>query len=324
MSVVQCQLCPKACVIPLGASGDCRIRVNMDGRLRAVTYGYPSAIHIDPIEKKPMNHFLPGSRSFSIATVGCNLHCKFCQNWDLSQRNPEEADAVPLPPEAVSVAARQYNCQSVAYTYSDPSVFYEYALDSAMQCRAASLRNVMVTAGYLNDAPLRELYRHVDGANIDLKAFSDAFYRDVCGASLAPVLHALVTTKAMGVIVEVTNLLIPTLNDDDLAIRNLCRWIAENMGRETPLHFSRFEPQYRLRHLPPTPAETLSRARDIALAEGLHYVYVGNLLLADAGTTRCPRCARELVRRTGYVVELNRIENGRCPGCHQEIYGLWN
>ena len=324
MQTVQCQLCPKACVIPPGAGGDCRIRVNTDGRLRAVTYGFPSAVHVDPIEKKPLNHFLPSSRVFSIATVGCNLHCLNCQNWDLSQCDPVDADAVRLPPAMLPAAARQYDCISVAYTYSDPSVYYEYALDSAIRCHEAGLRNVLVTAGYLNDAPLRELYGHADAANIDLKGMTEAFYRDVCGATLAPVLHALVLCKSLGVHLEVTNLLIPTLNDSDADILRLCRWVVENLGRDTPLHFSRFYPQYRMRHLPPTPAATLDRAREIAVVEGLHYVYIGNLLANDAGVTRCPGCGDVLVSRVGYTVETNRVTDGRCPRCRTEIMGVWN
>lgn len=324
VTAVQCQICPKACLIQPGECGDCRIRVNFEGRLRAVTYGYPSAMHIDPIEKKPMNHFLPGSAVFSIATVGCNLHCRNCQNWDLSQRDPADAEAFPLPPERIPEAARQNGCACVAYTYSDPSAYYEYALDSSIRCREAGLQNILVTAGYLNEAPARELYRHAAGVTIDVKAMSEEFYRDVCNATLAPVLRTLVLAKSLGVILEVSNLLIPTLNDRDEDIRSLCRWMVENLGRETPLHFLRFHPQYRMRHLPPTPASSLSRARDLARAEGLHFVYVGNLLAADAGTTRCPNCRAELVRRTGYAVDVNRLVRGRCPDCQTEIYGKWN
>ena len=321
---MRCQLCPKECLVRPGESGDCRIRINIDGRLHAVTYGHPSAVHVDPVEKKPMYHFQPGSRVFSLATVGCNLHCKNCQNWELSQCDPVDAEAVALSPEQIPAAARHYGCTGVAYTYSDPSVYYEYALDSALRCHAEGLANVMVTAGYLNEAPVRELYRHVDGATVDLKAFSEAFYRDVCGATLAPVLRALVLIKSLGVTLEISNLVIPTLNDDDDQLRPLCRWVVENLGRETPLHFLRFHPQYRMRHLPPTPAETLRRAHEIATAEGLHFVYIGNLLAPDAGATRCPSCHGVLVRRTGWVVKMNRIANGCCPDCRTEIYGRWN
>jgi pyruvate formate lyase activating enzyme len=320
---VRCEICPKECVIGPGQSGDCRIRVNIDGKVRAVTYGYPSAVHVDPIEKKPMNHFLPGSTTFSLATVGCNLHCKNCQNWDLSQRNPEDAEASYLPPERVPALAAQYGCTSVAYTYTDPVVYYEYALDSCIRVREAGLKNVLVTAGYINEKPMRELYAHVDGATIDLKGITEEIYREVCGATLKPVLNTLVAAKSMGVAVEVSNLLIPTLNDSDDAIGALCRWVKENMGWETPFHFLGFYPQYRMQHLPPTSAETLGRARDIALAAGLKYVYVGNVLLDGAGDTLCPSCRRLLMRRVGHQLVQNRVADGRCPDCGAEVYGLW-
>lgn len=321
---VQCRLCPKACVIRPGQSGDCRIRVNLDGRLVAVTYGHPCAVHVDPIEKKPLFHFLPGTASFSLATVGCNLHCKNCQNWEISQQNPETSTAVALPPEAVPKLAREYGCASVSYTYTEPIAYYEYTRDCAVRCRAQGLRNVLVTAGYVNREPWKALCQHVDAANIDLKAFSDRFYREVCDATLAPVLDALVTARETGVLVEVTNLVIPTLNDRDDDFRPLCRWVKENLGADTPLHFSRFFPHYQMRHLPPTPLETLLRARQIAEAEGLHYVYIGNILTPDAGNTRCPNCRRLLVARRGFAVLENAIRDGRCPDCGKEIYGVWS
>ena len=219
--------------------------------------------------------------------------------------------------------ARRYQCQSVAYTYTDPVVYYEYALDAARKVREQGLKNVLVTAGYINEDPWRELCRVTDAANIDLKALSDRFYQDICSATLAPVLRALETARAMGVEVEVTNLVIPTLNDHDDDIKALCRWVVENMGKDTPLHFSRFFPQYRLRNLPPTPSETLSRARDIARSEGLYYVYIGNLLEKDGGTTFCPSCGRVLIRRKGYTILENVVTHGGCPYCEQVIYGVW-
>jgi pyruvate formate lyase activating enzyme len=320
---VQCDLCPKLCVIKPGESGDCRIRVNMEGKLVAVTYGFPSTAHVDPIEKKPLNHFLPGTTIFSIATVGCNLHCKNCQNWEISQQDPEEAVAFPLAPAEVVAQAKRQECISVAYTYTDPSAYYEYTLDSCIQAREAGLRNVLVSAGYLNEPPLRELCKFVDAATIDLKAISDRFYREICGATLAPVLNYLVVSKAMGVHVETSNLLIPTLNDKDEEIEALCRWIKENLGSETPLHFLRFFPQYRMRHIPPTPASTLTKAREIAMAVGLDYVYIGNLLEADSSTTKCPSCKRILIRRVGHQVLENHLADGACPDCKRKIYGVW-
>jgi len=298
--------------------------VNIDGKLRAVTYGFPSAVHVDPIEKKPLNHFLPGSTSFSIATVGCNMHCKNCQNWEISQQDPEDSTATPLAPDAIPAVAARYGCRSVSYTYTEPVAYYEYALDGCVKCHEKGLKNVLVTAGYINEKPMRELYRHVDAANIDLKSMSESFYRDVCGATLKPVLNCLVGAKSMGVLVEITNLLIPGLNDSDDQIDSLCRWVMENLGWETPLHFSRFFPQYRMRHLPPTPERTLTRARDIALAAGLKHIYVGNMLVPGAGDTLCPSCHKAVIRRTGYKVITNTITDGRCPDCETEVYGIWN
>ncbi len=320
---LQCELCPKSCVIAPGGSGECRIRVNVDGALRAVTYGRPCSVHVDPMEKKPLFHFLPGTKILSLATVGCNLHCKFCQNWEISQENPENAPAYRLPPEEVPALARREGCPSVAYTYSEPLVYYEYALDTCVASRRAGLKNALVTAGYANREPLERLCRVVDAANIDLKGFSEEFYRDICGATLQPVLNALVLAKSLGVLVEVTNLVIPTLNDAEGQVRPLCRWIARNMGRETPLHFSRFYPHYRLKNLPPTPAATLDRAREIAIEEGLQFVYIGNILRPDGETTFCPGCKKTLVERKGYQVLQNRIRSGRCPDCGTKIYGIW-
>ncbi|MBN1268069.1 MAG: AmmeMemoRadiSam system radical SAM enzyme [Kiritimatiellae bacterium] len=321
---VQCGLCPKACIIRPGQSGECRIRVNLDGKLTAVTYGYPCSVHVDPIEKKPLFHFLPGSASLSLATVGCNLHCKNCQNWEISQQNPETSSAVHLPPEAIPAVARQQACRSVSYTYTDPIVYYEYALDGAIRCREAGLKNVLVTAGYINQEPWQELCRHVDAANIDLKALSDRFYRDVCDGTLQPVLDALVTAKDMGVMVEMTNLVIPTLNDSDRDLAALCRWTKENMGADTPLHFSRFFPHYQMRHLPPTPIETLTKAKQIAEVAGLKHVYIGNILTQDAENTFCPSCGKLLVARRRYTILENHVRDGKCNACGAEIYGLWN
>ncbi len=320
---VQCELCPKQCLIAPGESGECRIRVNMDGKLRAVTYGYPGQPHLDPVEKKPLFHFLPGTRILSLATVGCNLHCRNCQNWQISQCNPEDSSAVHFPPGAIPRVAANTKVRSVAYTYTEPVVFYEYTLDSCRKAHEAGLKNVLVTAAYINQQPWKELCRHVAAANIDLKSMSDSFYRRICDARLKPVLNALVTARDMGVMVEVTHLLIPTLNDAEEDIRELCRWIREHLGRETPLHISRFFPQYKMRHLPPTPADKLRKAREIARAEGLYYPYVGNIMIENAQNTFCPECDRTLVRRVRYTVEENNLINGRCPNCNSNIYGLW-
>ena len=321
--LVQCQLCPKGCVIGPGQSGECRIRVNIDGRLAAVTYGHPCSLNVDPMEKKPMFHFLPGTAILSLATVGCNLHCKNCQNWEISQENPENKPADELPPEKLPGLAKRYECRSVAYTYTDPVVYYEYALDSCIKVREAGLKNVLVTAAYINQEPWKKLLGFVDGAKIDMKSMSEDFYRDVCGATLRPVLDATVTAKSMGVWIEPTNLVIPTLNDSDEDFRKMAKWIVENLGRETPLHLSRFFPNYQMKNLPPTPSETLERARDIATAEGLYHVYIGNISLPGAENTYCPSCKKLVIERKGYEVLQNNITAGKCPACNKEIPGVW-
>ncbi len=325
MNEVKCELCPRECVIPQGGAGDCRIRVNLDGKLRATTYGRPSAIHVDPMEKKPLYHFRPSSPVFSLATAGCNLHCLNCQNWQLSQRGGEEMEQIyRADPAEVVAMAREQGCESIAYTYSDPVVFYEYTYDTSVLAREQGLRNVLITAAYINREPLRRLCRVLDATNTDLKAFDDGFYQRICSASLKPVLDALVTFREEGVWVEVTNLLIPTLNDDLAMIRRMARWIRSELGAETPLHFSRFQPQYRLRNLPPTPTETLDRARAEAMDAGLEFVYVGNVFGHEGGTTYCPRDGTPLIRRVGFWITENRLTpEGRCPNCNDPIPGVW-
>jgi pyruvate formate lyase activating enzyme len=317
-------VCPRQCIIEPGQTGDCRIRVNIDGRLTAVTYGYPCSVHADPVEKKPVYHFLPGTMTFSLATVGCNLHCKNCQNWEISQQEPETVPASPVPPEEVPRLARQFNCRSVSYTYTDPVVYYEYALDCCIQAREAGLRNVLVTAGYINKDPARELFRYVDAVRIDLKSMSEAFYRDVCEATLKPVLSTMVLAAEMGLHIEVVHLIVPTLNDSDSDLRALCQWVHDQLGPEIPLHFSRFFPQYRLRNLPPTPVETLYRAKQIAQSVGMQFVYVGNILDEESAKTVCPSCQTVLIRRRGFEVLENNMRDGKCPNCEKRIYGIWN
>ena len=324
-SEVRCELCPRECRIPEGGAGDCRIRVNLRGKLRATTYGRPSSVHIDPMEKKPLYHFHPASRVFSIATAGCNLHCRNCQNWQLSQRGGEEMEQLyHLMPDQVIAAAKQADCGAVAYTYSDPIVFYEYTYDTAVLARVQGLQNVFVTAGYINPAPLRKLCTVLDATNTDLKAFNDDFYRSNCGASLKPVLDALVTFSEEGVWQEVTHLVIPTLNDDMGSIHRMAGWIRAELGEQTPLHFSRFWPTYKLRNLPPTPVATLEHARAEAMDAGLQYVYIGNVFGSKAASTYCPRDGSLLIERIGNrIAEYRMTEDGRCPVCKHEIPGVW-
>ncbi len=320
---VQCELCPKGCVIAPGQSGDCRVRINIDGVLRTVVYGFPSLMHVDPIEKKPFFHFLPGTKALSLATVGCNLHCKNCQNWESSQVNPQDSEAFFCPPEKLVALARANQCPSIAYTYTDPVIYYEYTYDSSKLARAAGIRNTLVTAGYINQKPWKELLQYVDAARIDLKAISEDFYKEVCSATLKPVLDALVIAKESGVELEVIHLIIPTLNDRPQDLRQLVRWIKANLGVDTPLHFSRFFPQYKLQHLPPTSAETLDTARQMAMDEGMQYVYIGNISSKEGQNTYCPGCRKLLIERSGYTILQYRIKENCCPDCGKKIYGVW-
>jgi len=321
---VQCELCPKMCLIEPGQSGDCRVRINIDGVLRTVVYGYPCSVSpYDPVEKKPLFHFLPGTRTLSIATVGCNLHCQNCQNWEISQANPEESTAAFLPPERLLQLAKSYHYPSIAYTYTEPIIFYEYTCDCAKLAKDAGIRNILVTAGYINEQPWKQLLKYIDAAHIDLKGITEEFYREVCSGTLKPVLNALVVAKASGVHVEVVNLIIPTLNDKPEHIHELARWVKTNLGSETPLHFSRFFPQYKMQHLPPTPPKTLDIAREIAISEGLNYVYIGNILSKEGQNTYCPGCKELLIERSGYTILQNRVKDGSCPKCSKEIYGVW-
>ncbi len=322
--VFLCELCPKGCRITEGYSGDCRSRIVVDGELRAVTYGRPCAVHIDPIEKKPLFHFLPGTTILSIATAGCNLHCKFCQNWTISQAAPQDTTSIDLPPETVVKAARARGCPSIAYTYTEPVIYYEYVLETSSMARKNGLRNVTVTAGYINRRPMELLCEVVDASNTDLKAFSDSFYREVCDGRLKPVLDGMVLMKEKGVWLEITNLIIPTFNDDLNMIRKMCRWVLANLGPDTPLHFSRFYPMYKMRNLPPTPVEFLMKARREALDAGIHYAYVGNVLGTEAENTYCPKDGTLLIERIGFRIRQNKLKDGKCPTCGDTIPGVWN
>jgi len=310
-------------VIAPGQSGECRVRINIDGVLRSVVYGYPCSINVDPVEKKPLFHFLPGTKILSLATVGCNLHCRNCQNWEISQANPEDSRAFAYPPERLVEQTRYYQCPSLAYTYTDPVIFYEYTYDTAKLAKSKGIRSVLVTAGYINPEPWKRLLSYIDAANIDLKGITDDFYRRICSATLKPVQQALVLAKAAGVLVEVTNLIIPTLNDKPEEIRQLVRWVKANLGGETPLHFSRFFPRYKMRHLPPTSLRTLDMAREIAVSEGMEYVYIGNIKSEAGQNTYCPACGALLIERSQYTILQNRLKKDRCPDCGRQIYGVW-
>ncbi len=322
--VFLCELCPKNCRITEGHSGDCKARIVLDGQLRAVTYGRPCALHVDPVEKKPLFHFLPGTRILSVATAGCNLHCKFCQNWTISQAAPEEIRSTDLSPKKLVELAAAQDCLSVAYTYTEPVIFFEYALEASTLARERRMKNVTVTAGYINRRPMEMLCQVVDASNTDLKAFSETFYKELCDASLKPVLDGMVLMKERGVWLEITNLIVPTFNDDIEMIRKMCRWILANLGADTPLHFSRFFPMYKMRNLPPTPVDFLMKARAEALEIGLNYVYVGNVLGIGAENTSCPSDGTVLIQRIGYHIAQNNLVNGKCPKCGLKIPGIWD
>jgi pyruvate formate lyase activating enzyme len=320
---VQCNLCPHQCVIADGERGNCQVRENRGGRLFSLVYGNPCAVHVDPIEKKPLYHFLPTAASFSIATAGCNLSCKYCQNWSISQVPPERTRNVDLPPADVVRYAAEENAPVIAYTYSEPMVFYEYVIDTARLAREAGLRNAVVSAGFINPEPLRDLCEVVDAIKIDLKGYDGDFYRDVCGGELEPVLETIATIGGSQAHLEIVNLVVPTLNDELEQLRALARWIVEALGPDVPLHFSRFHPQYKLTNLPPTPVQTLEQARQIAMDEGVRFVYIGNVGGHEANHTYCPVCGKVLIRRTGFAVNAYHIKAGRCAYCGTPIPGVW-
>jgi pyruvate formate lyase activating enzyme len=320
---VRCLLCPRQCLLDPGDAGYCRARRNLGGKLISLVYGRLVAANDDPIEKKPLYHFLPGTKSFSIATVGCSMRCLFCQNWDISQAEPEDFATGYTEPGRVVSAAVGKNCLSVSYTYSEPAVFYEYMQDISLLARKSGLKNVMVTSGHINTGPLDSLCAVLDAANVDLKGFSDASYRRMANTELAPILKAVMVLKRKGVWLELGYLVIPTVNDSKEEITNFCHWIADSLGPDVPLHFLRFFPQHKLAHLPPTPPAALDTAYALARRAGLHYVYIGNVPGHPANQTYCHRCGRRLIERKGYFIERNLVKDGRCPFCRQRIPGIW-
>lgn len=320
---VRCNLCPHRCFIPEGQRGRCRVRENRGGRLFSMVYGNPCAVHVDPIEKKPFYHFLPAAAAFSLATAGCNLRCLYCQNWEISQVPPEETKNYDLPPERVVYHALEFGAPVIAYTYTEPTVFYEYMLETARRAREAGLKNVVISAGFINPEPLRALCAAVDAIKIDLKGYDEEFYRKICGAELKPVLEAIRVIYASGVHLEIVNLVVPTLNDRVDQLRALSRWLAQEISPDVPLHFTRFSPNYKLTNLPPTPVETLERAREVALEEGMRFVYVGNVWGHPGSHTYCPRCGKAVILREGFAVRGYYLRKGACAYCGEPIPGVW-
>jgi pyruvate formate lyase activating enzyme len=322
-SGLQCLKCPHGCLLAEGETGRCRNRVNSGGKLYSTAYGNPCAVHIDPIEKKPLFHFLPSSQAYSIAAAGCNLRCLNCQNWQISQMRPDETENADMMPEKVVAECRSAGCASIAYTYSEPVTFYEYAFDTAQEAHRHGIRNVFKSSGYINEEPLRKLCRVIDAANIDLKSFDDSVYVTLNGAHLDPVLRTLKIFKEEGVWLEITNLVIPTWTDDGAMIKRMAEWLCANGLQDSPLHFSRFVPLYKLNQIPPTPVADLEKARATAIAAGLRYVYIGNVPGHDAENTYCPRCGKRVVERKGFTVVEQEITNGKCRGCGEKIPGVW-
>lgn len=326
---VRCNVCAHHCLVHSGARGLCQVRENRNGILYSLVYGIAISAAVDPIEKKPLFHYKPGSRAFSIATVGCNFRCAFCQNAEISQmpRDNGRVDGQEMSPALIVRSAVERRCASIAYTYTEPTVFFEYAYDISLAAREQAIANIWVSNGYMSEQVLSSLVKSpdftlLDAANIDLKAFQNSFYRSQCGASLQPVLDNLIRLKKLGVWLEVTTLVIPQLNDSEEELRELARFIARDLGRDTPWHVSRFHPTYRLLHHERTPVETLHKAYDIGRAEGLNYVYVGNLP-GDAGEhTYCPACGKIVIQRSGFAIRQYRITEGTCGHCGHTIAGV--
>ena len=320
---LRCTLCPHRCRLADGQRGRCRVRENRGGAGNTLAYGNPCLVQLDPVERKPFFHVLPGSRALSVSTAGCPLACRFCEVWDMALVAPEEVVAYDLPPEALVWHAVEVGATSVSFAFGEPVAFFEYMVDSAALARAAGLRVLVHTSGYLEEAPLAALAPLVDAVNVDLKAFDDGFYREQCGGELAPVLRTLRSLRSADVHLELTHLVIPTLNDEAEQIRAMCRWVAMKLGPDVPLHFSRFYPLYQLANLPPTPVATLDRARAIAFDEGLRFVYVARVTGHEGEDTFCPHCGATAIARLGFMVEEVALDDGRCRACGGAIAGVW-
>ncbi|MBW3661079.1 MAG: AmmeMemoRadiSam system radical SAM enzyme [Gemmatimonadetes bacterium] len=321
---VECTLCPRACRLRDGQRGMCFVRGARDGEVVFASYGRSSGFCVDPIEKKPLNHFLPGTPVLSFGTAGCNLACKFCQNWSISKSREVDTLADAASPEAVAAEAERLGCRSVAFTYNDPVVFHEYAIDVAAACRERGIAAVAVTAGYVNPGPRREFYRSMDAANVDLKSFSNDFYRKIAAGSLEPVLDTLRYLKhETDVWFEVTTLLIPGENDSDAELDAMTRWFVAELGPDVPLHFTAFHPDWRMRDRPPTPPSTLTRARRIAMENGVRYAYTGNIRDREGGSTLCHACGATVIARDRYDVTGWALSEGRCAACETECAGVF-
>ncbi len=322
---VQCDLCPRYCKLREGQRGLCFVRGNIDGEIVMTSYGRSSGFAVDPIEKKPLDHFLPGTPVFSFGTAGCNLACKYCQNWDISKSREIDTLADAASPEKIAQAAHELGCRSVAYTYNDPVIFHEYAIDTAKACRKLGIKSVAVTAGYVCDEPRREFYRYMDAANVDLKGFNEEFYVKLTGGHLQPVLDTLTYLKhETDVWLEITTLLIPGHNDSDEEIDAMTKWVVRELGPDVPMHFTAFHPDYKMMDVPPTPPQTLNRARDIAMNNGVRYAYTGNVHDKGGESTYCHHCGQLLIGRDWYQLsEWNLDAEGKCRNCGTPCAGVF-
>ncbi len=322
--VIECHLCPRECRVEKGERGYCGVRENRDGEYFTLVHSRVCAANVDPIEKKPFFHYLPGSTAFSIATAGCNINCKFCQNWNISQAKPEELNNIKLTPDECVSFAKNNNCKSIAYTYSEPTVFYEYMSDCANAGKAAGVRSVVVSNGYIQKEPIEALLPLVDAYKIDLKAITQQYYNDICGGELNRILDTLLTIKSDGKWLEIVYLMVPSLNDSKDDLTKLADWIMTNLGSDVPIHFTRFHPEYLLKNLPMTPLESLERAFNICREKGINYVYIGNVYGHQGESTYCHNCNNILIKRQGLQVVKNVLDKGKCPYCQSLIPGIWN
>ncbi len=317
-----CNLCPRKCEIDDLERGYCGVRENRSGIYYSLVYSRPCSVHIDPIEKKPLYHFLPGTTAFSIATAGCNVECKFCQNWEISQKRPEELPSYHMTPDQIAGMASSRKVPTIAYTYSEPVIFYEYMYDCAVEGRKKNIKSVMISNGFIQEKPMKKLSEVLDGVKIDLKAFTEKFYRELVTGELKPVLNTLVLLSKLEMWTEIVYLMIPGLNDKKSELQNMCKWIKNELGPDIPVHFSRFHPSFRLKNVPPTPVKTLENAKEIADEEGLHFAYIGNIPGHPAENTVCPECGEIILDRKGYRVVINNVNKGKHI-CGYKIPGIW-
>jgi len=321
---VECQICPKKCSIANQERGYCGVRENHKGTYYTLVHSYPCSIHTDPIEKKPFFHYLPGTLAYSLATAGCNIECKFCQNWEIAQFRPEQVDSIYLPPSEVHKNAKADNALTIAGTYSEPVVFYEYMYDIARLSAKTGIRTVMVSNGFIQEKPLKEICRYLAAIKIDLKGFTEKFYKETCSGELKPVLETLVRLKNIGIWFEIVVLIVPTLNDSEKEFKEMTKWIVANLGKDVPVHFTRFHPTYKIKNLPPTPVTTLEKAREIASSAGINFPYVGNVPGHPWENTYCPKCKSIVINRVGFYIRENNLKAGRCGKCKEKIPGVWS